>query len=213
MRIIFYALLYLILSSCSQAEPQENYPDTIKKYHLERQFDMAKWELYKINSIPTSEYSTDFVVSFQNQSEIDSFLIKKHTYKNQGKNLLLDKAQLVKLFGEKKITYYTNCELDMFLNNIDSLAIFRDSEIQLTFFPTFGGHEKSTIHKLGSGFYYTVVFEGNTIKRIGSNDYMEWDYEVKDYPDSMFYEIIEKRKEEISPWLLNEYKRRLKSEK
>ncbi|MBI5916301.1 MAG: hypothetical protein HY842_13070 [Bacteroidetes bacterium] len=213
MRNLLYALLYLILSSCSQAEPQENYPDAIKKYHLERQFDLAKWELYKINSITSNENSTDFVVSLQSDSVLDRFFIEKRIYQSQGKNLLKDRKRLIELFGESRIARYPNCELDFLPEDVDSSTLFEGDEIYLSFFPKFKGYENYPVYKLEGGLCATIIFEGDQIKRIGCNDYLEWDYEGKYYPDSIFQEIIEKHKKEISPWLLNEYKRRLKSEK
>ena len=214
MRYLSITMLYMILFACSQIVTQRDYPAIIKKHHLEQQYDKAKWELYKVNSIRINENSLDFVVILKGDEELRKFFIEKRRYQSQGKNLYNDRNKLNELFDKGKVTQFANCELELFPEDIDSTDIFKDGEIQLSFFPKFRDYKDYSVKKLGNNYCTTLVFDCNEIIRMGCDDFKEWNYDVKHSPDSVFYEIIESsKKDEISPWLLGEYKRRRKSEK
>ena len=59
--------------SCKKAE-NKYYPYVIKKYNLEEQFDLAKWEIYKLNCvIENKKYDSDIVAHFEGEKQEKEF--------------------------------------------------------------------------------------------------------------------------------------------
>lgn len=200
--------LLALVFGCSSEETI--YPEIIIRHKLEEQYDLAKWELYKLNGLIENEFETDFVVNIENDSIVKNYISIKKDYEGRGENILLEREVLNDIFGEKNIVEYLECELT-WIAEIDSSKIFRGDEIRLTFFPK--KNQREYYNNLANGgLCYTVIFENRELKGYGCGDYLEWDYvkENRILREEKFIQKIENQKDQIHPWILAYYQKNKK---
>jgi len=205
MKNFFITILLLVLFFSCEKQKSE-YPDIIVRHNLEEQFDLAKWELYKLNCVDGNDTKNAFLFKFENEARYDSFLEVRENYRISGKDFRKDKSKLIEILGKENVVDFIECELE-WLEILDSSKMFKDDEIHLTFFPKCND-DRSFIHKLGGlGLCYTIVFKQDSIIRYGCGDYREWSFTKfsKKYYDEGFLKILKKRNKKIHPWVSKYY--------
>ncbi len=199
---IITILLLVLFFSCKKQKSE--YPEIIVRHNLEEQYDLAKWELYKLNCVIESEYEMDFVVNIESDSVYIKYSNLRKEYHKKGENIFEKRLILNDVFGEKNIVDFIECELD-WIEEIDSSKIFNNDEIRLTFFPK--KNDREYYQKLHGDLCYTVIFKNGNLKGCGCGDYIEWDFDNRNQTlrEEKFIEIIKNRKDKIHPWILEYY--------
>ncbi len=167
---VFLLLIFVIKNTFfKEKNCLGDYPEIIKKYNLEGKYDTARWELYVLNCILEPDYLV------YNDNEFN----KITSYKPLGKDYWTfnpkyeDEMALRKAVGDDKVVKYIECGLEPFA--LDSSEIYKKGrEIRLTFFPQTEQH--GFLQKLRGKYSYTIIFENDTIKKVGMNDYVEMTY-------------------------------------
>ncbi|MFK7770656.1 MAG: hypothetical protein AB8F94_00900 [Saprospiraceae bacterium] len=193
MNKIITILLLVLFFSCKKQKSE--YPEIIIRHNLEEQYDLAKWELYKLNCVIENEYGTDFLIKIETDED----------YKAFNKNYLLkDKQKIKEILGNENVIDFIECDLEWF-GKIDSSRIFKDDEIHLTFFPKCNG-DKNFSTKIG-GLCYTIIFDPKEKVRYGCGDYLEWSYEkeIEEFYEKEFLKILKRKNKKIHPWILEYY--------
>lgn len=210
-KILKYIItIYLLAFIFGCSDEEAIYPGIIIRHNLEEQYDLAKWELYQLNSIIENEYETGFVVHLENDTIFKNYISIKKDYEGRGENILLKREVLNDIFGEKNIVEYLECELT-WIAEIDSSKIFKGDEIRLTFFPK--KNQREYYYSLSrGGLCYTAIFENRVLKGYGCGDYLEWDYvkENRILREEKFIQKIKKQKDKIHPWVLGYYQKNKK---
>lgn len=205
--ILFLVLSFVIviLIDRSQKQISYEYPEIIKKYKLEELHDLAKWEVYKSNSIRAGN---DFVVNFDSFSMLKVFYRSYNKMNREEKKSYPLRMELEKLVGRENVKDYM--ELDIVLFQKDSSDIFDGEEIELSFFPTRA--QGKYWRKMFGGNCYNVIFKNGKIERKGCDDYVEFDYdrELQEKSEKAFMRILEDSPS-INPWLVREQNKRKKN--
>jgi len=168
--VVFLLLIFVVKNTFfKEKNCLEDYPEIIKKYHLEGKYDTAKWELYVLNCMLEPDY---LVYNDDEFNKIASYKPSNEKYWTFNPKYEDEKA-LRKAVGDDKVVKYIECGLEPF--DMDSSTIYKkEREIRLTFFPRTEQH--GFLQKLRGKYSYTIIFENDTIKKVGMNDYVEMLY-------------------------------------
>lgn len=129
-RCLGFIVFLICLSGCEKSNHRfQNYPEIIKKHQLEDLHDRAKWEVYKLNTL----YGPGYLVNFESDSILRTFVDVHSTYRSKKKNLLQDTTEVQRIVGKNNILPFSKAELVLFPQ--DSSDLFQENEIVLSFFP------------------------------------------------------------------------------
>ncbi|MEZ5045042.1 MAG: hypothetical protein R2828_34415 [Saprospiraceae bacterium] len=198
-------VLTFFFSSCQEKIDEKIYPEFIVEHDLEKYFDEARWELYKLNSLFVNDEETDIYVD-----------LSKHEYgeyqnrwtelvkKPNGPKVLYN--ELEKQFGKEAIQKYI--ELDLYWY-ADTSIVFKGDEIRMTFLPN-SDFTDNYYDKLQTGFYYTIVYRDDSIVRVGRDDYFESQItdRILGEKEIEFLSFIENQDVNVNPWIINRLRRK-----
>lgn len=201
---IVVALFLLFFISCNNTHSE--YPEIIVKSNLQEKYDLAKWELYKLNCVIENEkFDSDFLVHMMGDSVERNYHKIRKEYKKQGKDLAEDRLKLRGIFGEDNIADFIECEIQTPKELLDSTHIFKDNEVYITFFPIINKSSAFNF-KLKGSLYYSIIFKENQIERVAHGRFEhEYPKEAQQQLEGKFINIIKNRKGKIHPWILKYY--------
>lgn len=197
-------LLLILFFSCKKQK--SGYPEIIVRHNLEEQYDLVKWELYKLNCvIEENGNQVDYLVpEFGIKDKHKKYREESDKLKKQGKEIWKDKSKVEEIYGSENVFDFINCELTFPL--IDSSMIFKNGKVELSFFPKCDEWNIGFVKKYIRS-YFTIVFENDKIVEYGHGrmfgPYLKSEQKSL---EEKFIEIIKDRKDKIHPWVLKYYK-------
>lgn len=201
---VFLLLIFLVKNTfLKEKNCLGDYPDIIKKYHLEGKYDTAKWVLYAKNYANKNLYLVGW----------DSLQLRQMIDKNKDYTTIppkFDEQGNVSIEGEGKLVRYSECYLEPF--DLDSSYIFgKENRIRVNFFPK---HEQYFLVKHLGFLSYEVRFDINadTISGIGGGDYVAIGY-PQNYiceKEEEFIKYLDENPENINCWLKQYYEKHKK---
>lgn len=195
-----------------KTEGKIEYPKFFIENNLTKQFDRAKWELYKINCTSRRNRKVDYIVNFP---ENDSIFSGKYSNmrKKYGYNTYLfyqDIQNARELFGEENVAKYISCDLDFF-GDVDTTKRNINDKRNITFFPKPINKGHKYFQKPVRGYAYTIGFQEDTISFVGFDDYYEmnfYDINKSTLSDKEFIKMLDTTKN-VNEWL-GDYASKLK---
>jgi len=162
--VVFLLLIFVVKNTFfKEKNCLDDYPEIIKKYHLEGKYDTARWVLYALNH----EKERLHLVGW------DSMQLRRMFEEGKDQTAIppsFDEHGNASIKGGGQLLKYSECYLEPF--DLDSARTFHDNEtISFTFFPK---HEEYFwVRHLGF-LSYEVRFDINsdTIRGIGGGDYV-----------------------------------------
>lgn len=203
MNRIITILLLVLFYSCEKQK--SSYPDIIVRHNLEEQYDLAKWELYKLNCvIEENGNQIDYLVTeFGVEDKHKKYREESDKLKKQSKEIWKDKSRVEEIYGNENVFDFINCEL--IFPQIDSSKIFKNGTIELSLFPKCD-EQKIGFVKNHNRFYVTIVFGNDEIVEYGYGRFFSPYLKSEQiFLEQKFIEIIKKRKDKIHPWVLEYY--------
>ncbi|MFK8007747.1 MAG: hypothetical protein AB8H03_15320 [Saprospiraceae bacterium] len=201
---IITILLLVLFFGCEKQK--SDYPEIIVKHNLEEKYDLAKWELYKLNCvIEENGNKVDYLVPEFGAEDNHRHYRKesKRLKKEEGIDIWKDRSRVEEIYGKENVFDFITCELTF--PRIDSSMIFKNGKIELSFFPECVEWENGFVKKYIRS-YFTIIFEDDKIIECGHGRFFS------PYPKSeqkrleqKFIKIIENRKDKIHPWILEYY--------
>lgn len=199
-------LLLILFFSCKKQKSE--YPDIIVRHNLEEKYDLAKWELYKLNCVIEEKGNqVDYLVpEFGEEDNHKLYRKESEKLKKHGKDLWKNKSKVEEIYGSENVFDFISCEL-IFPTN-DSSFIFKEDKIELSFFPKCDERKNGFVKK-HIRFYITIVFENDEIVECGHGRiFSPYSKSEQFFLEEKFIEIIKKRKDKIHPWILEYYQNR-----
>ena len=200
MKNLFATLLALLilLGSCKKKK-ETIYPEFIIRHHLEKLHDLAKWELYQLNCLDGWNNDVDYLVNIQDaSSDWKIFSQARESYEEKQLNILKDEEKIKEIFGNENVRKFIEFDLEWFEH--DTTGIFKEDQIELTFFPK-DPENKSYFQKITSGHYYTIIFEKDSVVGVGGDDYFEMEHSSNETSEKEFIALV-KQSKKVNKWVL-----------
>ena len=191
------------MTSCS-IERDPEYPKFIVDNGLEKLYDKAKWELYKLNSVGLSENETDLIFCIENDSIQNRFWTEKQSYDSIGSNIFEDYEKIEGIFGEDNAIKYIESNLFWLGPDfLDTTEIINGNRVQISFLPEFS-KDCMILTKLTSGYHHTIGFANDTVQSVGVGRFI-WDLSEKHLIslEEKFENYLKENEEIQNDWIRN----------